>query len=91
MPPNAWKQLDPLQAAEPGLPRVPYVEVCPGFCAPCSTTNSVLRRGLMERDDWKNLGLSNLEGDRPEGAVPSPSPSTATPEDRNSSARKASG
>ncbi|KIP03519.1 hypothetical protein PHLGIDRAFT_110785 [Phlebiopsis gigantea 11061_1 CR5-6] len=35
-----------------------------------------MNKGLMDRDDWKNLGLSNLAGDTPKSGPPT---STSNP------------
>jgi hypothetical protein len=35
--------------------------VCPTFPQRYVTKPDVSQRGLMEKDDWKNIGLANLD------------------------------
>ena len=75
--------VDAVSGAEQGLPRVSDVEV--RFSFPVlsfpprlgTRTKELFGRGLMERDDWHNLGLDNVANDK-SNAKSAPSSTTAS-------------
>ena len=78
LPAEARERVDRVPAPEPRLPGLSDEEV--RLSASCLCLPRLLNarcRGLMEPDEWKNLGLSNLKGDDAPATAKTPSAAEA--------------